>query len=377
MGLDIALTVGTFDQRGGIERVSVALARVYRKLGHRVTVYASDWDSALARDYEFVKVRAPESPAWLRTAIFPHAVTKKLGRHDFVHAQGTSAFHSDLLTFHSVHEAWCQGSIQIEGKWSPRAIAKRWHPFHQLTVRTERQQVAQHKGIIHACSREVGQEVIEFYGAPRERVVSLPWGVDTHLFSPDQTRADLIRSRYGIPASSPVLLFVANEFARKGLRTVIEAVACLADPAHLLVAGRDDSAPYESHARQLGLEERVHFLGSINPEEIYPGADLFVFPSVYEGWGLVVPEALACGVPVIASQFPASKALIKNGENGFLVEDPRNPMELATCLENALRPEKREPMRAQARESVLASDWMIVGRSLVELGLKGAELNRS
>lgn len=377
MGINIGLTVGDFSQSGGIERVTVALAQVYLQLGHRVTIYASDWDRAFEADFEFIHVPSPKRPAWLRTAVLPRAVTRKLGRHDFIHAQGTSALRSDLLTFHSVHAAWCAAAVRTEGRWSLQGLVKQWHPFHRLTVTTEQKQVNSHSGLIHACSKEVAEEVIRWYGAPRDRVVPLPWGVDTHLFQPNEAARDSIRLRHNIPLDAPTILLVANEFARKGLGTVLQAMAQMNTPVHLLVAGRDEAMPYHRLADALNLSARVHFLGSTAAHAVYPAADLFVLPSAYEGWGLVVAEALACGVPVVASRFPASTALVEPGKNGYVVEDPRDPIELSQALDRALDTATLANLRAHARPSVTHTDWLTVGKHLVDLGLRGAALNRA
>lgn len=376
MGIDIGLTVGNFSLSGGIERVTVALGQVYLRLGHRVTVYATDWDPAFASDFAFIRVPSPKQPAWLRTAILPAAVTRKLGKHDFVHAQGTSALRSDLLTFHSVHAAWCDAAQNALPRWSLRSLAKRFHPFHRLTVSTEQKQVDLHDGLIHACSQAVAQDVIRWYGAPPEKVVSLPWGVDTHLFQPNESARQALRTRYEIPPQAPTMLLVANEFARKGLAPLLRAMAEMNTSVHLLVAGRDAARPYQILAQTLNLAQRVHFLGSVASETVYPAADLFVLPSLYEGWGLVVAEALACGVPVVASRFPASEALIEPGQNGSLLDDPRNWRTLAESLDRAFEGTTLSRLKSRARPSILHSDWLAVGQQLIDLGLRGAALNR-
>src|SRR5688500_14113723 len=106
--MHIALTVGRFDRLGGIERVTVEMALGYRALGHDVTIFATHWDAEFEDRFRFVRVAAPERPAWARTLALPGAVTRALEaeRFDFVHGQGTSTWRCDLLTFHSVHAAW-------------------------------------------------------------------------------------------------------------------------------------------------------------------------------------------------------------------------------------------------------------------------------
>ena len=373
--MDIALTVGSFDLRGGIERTTVQLARTYRDLGHDVTVYATDWDRRQAEGFHMVRVEAPERPAWLRTLRLPGAMARALGRHDFIHGHGTSTFRCDLLTFHSVHAAWCAAGIAAEGAWSPRGLAKRLLPFHRVTIATERRQVREHAGLFHACSPEVGEEVVRWYGAPRERVIAVPWGVDLEVFRPDPAARAAERDAWGVPVGDVVMLLVANELARKGLATILGAMARLGrEDLWLMVAGREDPAPWARLAAQLGVGARVRFLGSRDPAPCYQAADLFVMPSSYEGWGLVVAEALACGVPVVASRFPGSVAMVEPGRNGLLLDDPRDEAALAAAIAQASQPEMRAAMASAARTSVQRYSWLEVGRQLVDLGVRAAAL---
>jgi UDP-glucose:(heptosyl)LPS alpha-1,3-glucosyltransferase len=369
----IALTVGQFNTLGGIERVTVQLAIGYQALGHDVTVIATDWDKQYEDRFRFERVRAAARPAWLRTLTLPPAVSRKLegDRFDFVHAQGTSSYTSDLLTFHSVHAAWLDVSVAESGAWSPKGIAKRLYPFHRAAIAVERRQVATHRGMIHACSMEVREEVIRYYGADPERVVALPWGIELDVFRPDSTVRAAVRAGWGLDAGDRAILLVANEFNRKGLGPTLDALAALGRPEQkLLVAGRGDPEPFRAQIERLGLTERVHFLGHVPVGPVYQGADLFVLPSTYEGWGLVVGEALAAGLPVVASRFPGSVAMVAPGQNGLLLDDPRDPLALAAAIEAALRPDDHARMSANARPSVLRYGWPEVCRQLLELGAR-------
>jgi UDP-glucose:(heptosyl)LPS alpha-1,3-glucosyltransferase len=345
----IALTVGSFNTLGGIERVTVQLARAYRGLGHDVTVVATDWDPALAEGFEMVRVAAPARPAWLRTLNLHQAVDAATrGRtFDFIHAQGTSAMHMDLLTFHSVHAAWLEVSARQGLGW-----LKRMYPFHRAAIAIERRQVASHRGMIHACSDEVREEVIRYYGADPARVVSIPWGIDPSFFADPVAHEDT------------VVILVANEFKRKGLATIIEALALLADPRlKLVVAGRDDATPYRALAQQLGV--RAEFVGHVQVGPYYQAADVFVMPSTYEGWGLVLGEAMAAGLPVVTSHFPGSDAMVEAGVNGLFVEDPRDPAELARAIAAVLP--HRETWGRAARETARRYDWTAVAERLLAL----------
>jgi UDP-glucose:(heptosyl)LPS alpha-1,3-glucosyltransferase len=217
----------------------------------------------------------------------------------------------------------------------------------------------------------VREDVIRYYGADPERVVAMPWGIELDVFRPDSAVRARMRAEWGLHENDRAILLVANEFNRKGLGPTLDALAALGRPEQkLLVAGRGDPEPFRAQIERLGLQERVRFLGHVPVAPVYQGADLFVLPSTYEGWGLVVGEALAAGLPVVASRFPGSVAMVAPGQNGLLLDDPRDPLALAAAIEAALRPEEHARMSANARPSVERYGWPEVCRRLLELGAR-------
>jgi glycosyltransferase involved in cell wall biosynthesis len=150
------------------------------------------------------------------------------------------------------------------------------------------------------------------------KLVEMPNGVDTELFSPDGDDGGL-RERLAIPADAVVAAFVAtldraHHFKRLDL--AIDALARLGDErVHLLVAGGGELlAGFHAHAAAAGVAERVHFLGAV------PAADLFLLTTEPpESFGIVLIEAMACGLPVIATDYPGVRAVIEPGRNGLLV----------------------------------------------------------
>lgn len=132
-------------------------------------------------------------------------------------------------------------------------------------------------------------------------------GIDHAHFAPAASGdVDRIRSTHGITA--PYILFVGTRDARKNVSGLIEAFAKIQKdiPHHLVIAGRLGDKQ-DSTARTIattGTADRVHVLGKVDYADLpalYTGADLFVWPSVYEGWGFPPIEAMACGTPVISS----------------------------------------------------------------------------
>lgn len=181
-----------------------------------------------------------------------------------------------------------------------------------------------------------------------EKLVEMPNGVDTEAFRPGSDPGGL-RERLGIPVGAVVAAFVAtldraHHFKRLDL--AIDALARLrgaesqdeaAVDAHLVVAGGGGLLEgFRQHAASAGVGDRVHFLGAVPHAElpdVLRAADLFLLTTEPpESFGIVLIEAMACGLPAIATDYPGVRAVVDEGETGLVV--PRGD---ATAVARALR----------------------------------------
>ena len=165
--------------------------------------------------------------------------------------------------------------------------------------------------------------VSKFFQRMPDVFVEHPFGIDTHAFSPGPAN----RARFSVPEGVPCVLFVGGldtAHAFKGIDILLRAVAMIPD-AHLLIAGDGDRrSAYEDQAHVFGIAGRVHFLGRVDDATVidaYRAADVFAFPSTSsaEAFGLVALEAQACGTPVVASDLPGVRTVVRDGVTGFLV----------------------------------------------------------
>lgn len=145
-------------------------------------------------------------------------------------------------------------------------------------------------------------------------------GVDTERFSPDARREGLLE----FPADARLIVSVGRLVGWKGIHVIIEALSGLPDHVHYLVIGDGTERPrLERLARELGVAGRVHFVGRISHTELpswLARGDVFVQPSIgEEAFGISVVEAMACGLPVLASDNGGMRETVVSGKTGYLL----------------------------------------------------------
>lgn len=189
---------------------------------------------------------------------------------------------------------------------------------------------------IVAISERVRTQLKEHYHVPDEQIVTIPNGINLSRFDPANASARArVRRSFGVPKDVPLLLFVGSQYRLKGLEFVIRALAEMDTRAILLVVGGDNATPFKRLAEQLGVRDRVIFAGARNDlPSIYPAADAFVLPTLYETFALVCLEAMASGLPVLASPVGGIEDYLVDGENGFHIQ--RDATDIATKLDRLL-----------------------------------------
>jgi UDP-glucose:(heptosyl)LPS alpha-1,3-glucosyltransferase len=322
-------------------------------------------------------------PPWLQVPTFAWRLRTVLdqSRYDIVHVHDVQAMDGDVITCHSCAAAWFDVARREVG--FPKSLLSRIYPPHAASLMWERFALGRSEAPIIAVSGRTGQELTRYLGIDPARIHVIPNGIDTARFRPPESRAaartevrDVVRARGG---DAIVLLFVGYSFRRKGLAQVIRAMAALGEQrAELWVAGGDDPAPYERLARELGLAERVRFLGHRSDVVgLMQAADAFVMPASYEPFGLVLLEALACGTPVVTSRAAGVAELMTDGREGYTVGDPFDTAELARALGRLLERRAEWPeMSAASRALALEWDWDPIWRRTEALYLDLAERKR-
>jgi glycosyltransferase involved in cell wall biosynthesis len=181
-------------------------------------------------------------------------------------------------------------------------------------------------------------------GIARDRVHYLPHGVNLRRFRPGtEEERQAIRQAEGWPADRPIVLFVGRLSTEKGVLDLLDAWRVLDDPSvWLVLVGPDMPAhPWDAGAKARAyvaehrLGDRVHFYGpSTDTAPLYRAADLFVQPSHFESFGISVIEAMASGLPVVASEVGGMRDFLAADRNALL-HQPRSPESMAGALRRA------------------------------------------
>lgn len=253
----------------------------------------------------------------------------------------------DLNLCQFVHAAW----LRNRASRATRGIVD-W-AYQQLYTRynasRERLAYAAARHIVAPSHRTAAE--LQDIGVPRQKIEVIPNGVDMDEFKPGPSD----RPALGLPPDVPLLLFTGDlRTNRKGLRWVLAAVAKLPQ-VHLAVVGRADGSPFPAYAAELGITPRVHFLGfRRDVAAIMRACDLFVFPSAYEPFGMVVTEALSSGVPVVTSAATGASELLTPG-CGTVLGDPADVDAIARAIQHWLATPGRAAV--ECRQAVVNHTW--------------------
>ncbi len=194
----------------------------------------------------------------------------------------------------------------------------------------------------HAVSGAVKNTAVDALGVSASRVTVVERGRnEERLGEPSDERRRAARLELGIAESDEVVLNVARQEFQKGQQDLLEAAAALIGKRpnlHVLIAGRTGNATEDLQrtAERLAVGNRVRFLGHCeNVPELLAAADVFVFPSLYEGLGGALLEAMAMQVPIVASDIPALREVLEDGRGGLLTP-PESPDDLSKAIERLL-----------------------------------------
>lgn len=348
----LQVTPRYFPSLGGVEEtVKQYSERLVTQFGHQVKVVTSDLDSDRSKIVNGVAVdRLYSLPGAGRGPFMPVTPTLILklafDQSDLWHLHANKRFGTDVGALVNLIKNKPLVFSPYAGMFGTTLLGR----IHNKTISKLAFQA--HTTIVIS---NFEKSLIEKSGLKVKRFVILPIGVDVHEFK----RADLsVQERFKM--NSKTILFVGRLTAHKGLDTLIKAMPRVLKnipEANLLVVGPDfgEKESFQKLALLNQVSEKVIFAGAVTREALlgaYKSSAVFCLPSRSEAFGIVMIEAMAAGVPVIAANNTAMPEIVKNGETGLLF-DTESPFDLADKIILTLEDKKsRENLINNASDEV-------------------------
>ena len=362
----IAMITRGFNKQGGVSRYVVELAERFVR-ENEVHLLTIDCNSIIP-NLIVHKKPAIKKPYLLHIMFDVYHNTKCFEKmkksFDIIHSQGTYSKECDIVTMHSCHKAW----NEYYKSWGfIRRLRSRIDPVNSFALSVEREVIEKGSRKIIAVSEGVKREILKYYDVPEEKIIVIPNGVDLEEFKPYSEKREKIREKYGIGENEIVLIFSGYEFRRKGLEYIIKALPLVKGKVKLLVVGKDDPNYYKKLASKLGVSNKIIFTGFVpDISEYYAASDIFIFPTAYEAFSLTTLEAVASGLPILATKVNGTEELIIDGYNGFFIR--RDPKDIANKMNILIEDENlRKQMSKNARKTAKKYSWDEIAKKTMEI----------
>ncbi len=345
---------------GGMQQYITLLSQHLIKQGVEVNIVAS-----LYKNGREVEIREEQGvsytllPPYISGGLFPfwytyHTFSRHAAKHlshndfDILHSFGFPAFFYLIRTERKpvVVQPFGSESFKTQSleKWVNYLM---WYPQSRYTM---------HKAEAIASEGEAqSQEIVDIYGVNSDKIFLLPDGVDINTITGYLKSAKLKRKDLGLGDNELVLINVNRLEENKGVRYLIDALPEIKrtiDQVRLIIVGAGSQEKnLKSQIDSLGLANAVLHFKDVEESMLFNYfklADIAVTPTLFEGLPIVLLEAMACGLPVIATDITDNSIVVKNGENGYLVP-PGNSKAISEAV---IRIWKRERHKNNGREFI-------------------------
>jgi len=373
------------ENTGGMSVYIRELSKELGRRGHIIDVFTRTHEPIHDQIIEFgqnarlIHFKAGDEENTNRLKIYPHLAEFSCQVDKFRRQNG---YHYDLIHSHYWLSGWV--GMQLQQWWDIPHVTM----FHTLGavknavdtgIREPEIRIKSEKEIIKDCHRIIaptGREkdyLINYYNASPETISIIPCGVNLDIFR--IIEKEIARNRLGFNGEG-IILFVGRIVPIKGIDKLLMALTHLEniERLRLLVVGGDKNCQDEVNrlrrlSKNLKIESSVTFLGLVEQEKLpyfYSAADICVFPSHYESFGLVALESLACGTPVVATDVGGIQSVVRDGETGYIVLD-NAPQLLAEKITLALStPRAKTEAIRSIRESVFKFSWSNIAEATLQ-----------
>lgn len=324
---------------GGAENQMYLLAKFLDKEKFKVTVVCSDYGHL----DEWVKKFENEDIEVIRLNVFH----KHDPRHYFQFKEIIKRNHFDLIHLHVWNPAACRYAMMAAGKYNIPIVITEHDPFELSGFKMffKRKLIKKVSHII-AVSDANKKLLMNLFPELKNHITTIHNGIDVTWFESqllsfsENQRKEYREKTFNVGDDTKVILAVAELHERKGLKYLVKAMPGIVEKeknCHLVIAGSGpEQDELEILVKKEGVNDYVNFLGfKKDIPHLMKACDIFVLPSIKEAFGLVILEAMAAEIPVIASNVGGIPEIITNGENGLLVP-PHDEEKLAKAVTKLL-----------------------------------------
>ncbi|MDP1606529.1 MAG: glycosyltransferase family 4 protein [Rhodocyclaceae bacterium] len=373
--MKLALIRQKYTPFGGAERFVERALTALAEQGAEVTLLCREWTGGEKSGFPVEIVNPPFyrlGGRKARDASFAQAIQSiiAVGRFDLVQSHERIPGCHIYRAGDGVHATWLD--LRARRQNAAQRFATRHHPWHRFMLEQEAA-MFRHPDLraVICNSRMVKDDIATRFGVPAEKLHLIRNGVDIETFHPRlrEIHRAALRAKVGAGETAPVILFVGSGYARKGVATLLAALARMnTHDAELWIVGRDkQQGRYERQAKTLGVASRVRFLGAqTDVRPFYGAADLFCLPTLYDPFPNAALEALACGLPLVTTTSCGAAEIVTPGVNGY-VAAALDTAALAQHLDALCMPGVAATMIPAARAAANALNMDIMARQLLAL----------
>jgi glycosyltransferase involved in cell wall biosynthesis len=360
--MQIALDCRTLTApKTGDRTYALNLSRALAEVDSGNDYFLYTWEPTTLTDFgtsRFRNILLPARPRWAWT---PLAFPRDLRRRgiDVAHVQYIIPPVAPCPVITTIHDVAFRRFPQLF-PWKHRLLLNWLIPM-----------AAQHAAAVITGSESTRRDLVELYDIPEEKVAVTPYAADPiYQPMPGEEARRAVSARLGVPC--PYVLAVGVLQPRKNLPRLVRAYGriCARVPQRLVLVGKQGWAGEELQeaVAEIPREKKPIFTGYVADADLpalYAGADLFVYPSLYEGFGLPPLEAMACGAPVLTSNTSSLPEVV--GDAGAMV-DPRDERALADRMRELLEDRRaRADLAARGLERARLFDWKHTARETIDV----------
>jgi UDP-glucose:(heptosyl)LPS alpha-1,3-glucosyltransferase len=352
-------------------RYVIEITKYFCEQGHEVHLFTNSWDDLDDRVivHKIPMISKNFQIREISFIIFT-SISMLFRKFDIKLSQASRYFSPNICEMQFVYKRWAE--LKRENK-------------HKININDlfvplmEKYNLSRCEKVI-AISDIVKEEIIDLHKINPGKINVVHSGANLEFFNPDKRKfRKKILEKHNIDPREAVIIFVGNPFGRKGLDYAIKALPKIKyNNFKFLVIGKDDKKPYLELAKKLGVEDKIVFAGlTTEINKYFASSDIFLFPTLYEPFGLVILEAMASGIPVITSKTAGAAELIDDMKNGMILDDPTDYNKITEKLNYLL--ENRERLRKigkEARKKAEKYSWNTTAKKMLTVFKKVARVNK-